>query len=147
MRHSPDRQSVRVPPAGDAILRLLATVVVDAIDVAWKRQNTPVSIFGRDGPLCEAKAATRSVKNKRLAVLFDKLDLCSWYPMDSRHLSERGKGTIVEYLVVKLYEIRGGNTRLAELVLACMIQCLVWFAIYDIQKKRSQIPFILRCRR
>ena len=64
--------------------------------------------------------------------------------MGSRHLSERGKGTIVEYLVVKLYEIRGGNTRLAELVLACMIQCLVWFAIYDIQKKRSRIPFIDR---
>ena len=62
--------------------------------------------------------------------------------MDSRKLSEREKGTIVEYLVVKLYEIRGGNTRLAEVVLACMTQCLVWFAIYDIQKKRSRVLFI-----
>ena len=135
---------MRLPTAGDAILRLITTVVVDAIDAVWKRQGTPVSIFGRDGPLCEAKAATRAVKNKHLAVLFDKMDLCLWYPMDSRHLSERGKGTIVEYLVVKLYETRGGNTRLAELILACMIQCLVWFAIYDIQKKRSRIPLIDR---
>ena len=78
IRQSWDQQSLRLPTAGDAILRLITTVVVDAIDAVWKRQGTPVSIFGRDGPLCEAKAATRAVKNRHLAVLFDKLGLCLW---------------------------------------------------------------------
>ena len=32
IRQSPDKKSLLVPTAGDAILRLLATVVVDAID-------------------------------------------------------------------------------------------------------------------
>ena len=93
---------------------------------------------------CEAKAATRSVKNKHLALLFDKMGLCLWYPMDSSSLPEHEKGTIVEYLVVKLYETRGRNKSLAELILACMTQCLIWFAIYDIQRKRSLVPFIAR---
>ena len=130
--------------AGDAILRLLATVVVDAIDAVWKRQGTPVSIFGRDGPKCEAKAATRAVKNKHLALLFDNMGLCLWYPMDSSSLPEHEKGTIVEYLIVKLYESRGSNKRLSELVLVCMTQCLIWLAIYDIQRKKNLVPFIAR---
>ena len=143
MRLSSDKQSVYFSTAGDAILRLLATVVVGAIDVAWKRQNTPVSIFGREGT-CEAKAATRAVKNKHLAVLFDKMGLCVWCPMNSSNLSEKEKGDIMEYLIAKLYESRGSNKRLSELVLACMTQCLIFFAIYDIQRKKNLVPFIAR---
>ena len=98
MRQSSDKQSLpHLSTAGDAILRLLATVVVDAIDVAWKRQKTPVSIFGREGPSCEAKAATRAVQNKHLAVLFDKIGLCVWCPMNTSNLSEKEQGNIVEY--------------------------------------------------
>ena len=66
----------------------------------------------------------------------------SWDPVDSSKLNEHEKGNIMEYLVVKLYETRGGNARLAELVLACMIQCLIWFAIYDTRRKTSLVPFL-----
>ena len=64
--------------------------------------------------------------------------------MDSSSLPEHEKGGKVEYLVVKLYEVRGRNKRLAELVLACMTQCLIWFAIYDIQRKKNLVPLIAR---
>ena len=64
-------------------MRLLATVVADAIDAVWKRQDTRVSIFSRDGASCEAKAATAAVQNKHLAVLFDKMGIGSWVPVDS----------------------------------------------------------------
>ena len=49
IRQSSDKQSLpHLATAGDAILRLLATVVVDAIDVAWKRQkNTCFDIWSR----------------------------------------------------------------------------------------------------
>ena len=78
INQSSDQQSTPcLATAGDAILRLLATVVADAIDAVWKRQGTHASIFGRDGPKCEAKAATRAVKNKHLALLLDKMGLCS----------------------------------------------------------------------
>ena len=54
-------------------------------------------------------------------------------------LDQHAKGTIIECLVARLYETEGANTRLAELMLACMIQSLVWFTIYDIESKRSQV--------
>ena len=119
-------------------------MVVDAIDADWERQNTRLSIFIRDGPSCEAKAATEAVKNELLAILFDKIGVDSLVPVDSSKLNEHEKGNIMEYLVVKLYETKGGNARLAELVLACMIQSLIWFAIYDIRRKRSLVPFLSR---
>ena len=125
-------------------MRLLATVVVDAIDVVWKRQDTPCSIFGREGPKCEAKAATRAVKNRHLAVLFDNMGVYLWYPMDSSNLSEKDKGTIMEYLIAKLYEVRGVKKRLSELVLVCMTQCTIWFAIYDTRRKKNLVPLISR---
>ena len=145
IRQSSDKRSLpSLATAGDAILRLLATVVVDAIDVVWKRQDTPCSIFGREGPKCEAKAATRAVKNKHLAVLFDKMGVYLWYPMDSSNLSEKDKGTIMEYLIAKLYEVRGVKKRLSELVLVCMTQCTIWFAIYDTRRKKNLVPLIFR---
>ena len=117
-------------------------MVVDAIDADWERQGVRLSIFIRDGPSCEAKAATEAVKNEFPAILFDKMGVDSWAPVESSKLNEHEKGSIMEYLVVRLYETKGGNARLAELVLACLIQSLIWFAIYDIRRKRSLVPFL-----
>ena len=144
IRQSPDQKSLLVPTAGDAILPLLATVVVDAIDADWERQSIRLPIFIRDGPSCEAKAAKEAVQNEYLAILFDKMGVGSWVTVDSSKLNEHEKANIMEYLVVRLYETKGGNARLAELVLACIVQRLIWFAIYDIRSKRSRVPYLSR---
>ena len=133
-----------VSTAGDAILRLLSAVVVEAIDADWERHKIRLSIIIRDGPPCEAKAATEAVKNEFLAILFDKMGVDSWVPVECSKLNEHEKGSVMEYLVVELYETKGGNARLAELAFACMIQSLIWFAIYDIRRKRSLVPFLSR---
>ena len=119
-------------------------MVVDAIDADWERQGIRLQIFIRDGPSCEAKAAKEAVQDEYLAILFDKMGVGSWVPVDSSKLNEHEQANIMEYLVVKLYETKGGNARLAELVLACLIQSLIWFAIYDIRRKRSLVPFLSR---
>ena len=106
IRQSPDKKSLLVPTAGDAILRLLSAVVVDAIDADWERHNIRLSIFIRDGPSCEAKAAKEAVQDEYLAILFDKMGVGSWVPVDSSKLNEHEKANIMEYLVVRLYETK-----------------------------------------
>ena len=145
MRQSLGGDSLRYATVGDAILRLLATAVVDAIADAWKRSGLRVPCcFLRDGAACESTVAKEAVRNERLALLFDKMCLGSVLFLTHSRLSCHTKADIMEYIFAKLYETEDENVRLAELLLACMIQTLVFFTIYDIKAKRCLLPYLSR---
>ena len=156
MSSSPDGNHLRPATAGDAILRLLTTAVVDAIADVWRRNPDTnemswfVKGFTREGSLCESEVARQAQSNKNLALLFDKMrvgellsgkvKLDGWGPERTQKI----KGGIMECLIFQLYETTGECTRLAEFLFACMVQALVFFVLYDIEEKRSLLPFLAR---
>ena len=156
LSHSRGGNQLRPGTAGDAILRLLATAVVDAIADVWRRDPWTNGRswfrkgFNRDGPKCECEVARQATKNKNLGLLFDKMRVVELLPgrvkLDDGApvMTQKTKGDIMECLIFQLYETEGEYRRLAELLLACMVQALVFFAMYDIEEKRSLLPFLSR---
>ena len=134
---SRDGNGLRIATAGDAVLRCLATVFADDFKSQWDEDGikTPF-IFKRDGFACEGQVARRAVQNRLLASLFDHMQLSSFLIDPPVKMSNRQKGTILEYLIARLYEIRGDDARLAELLLSCLTQVLLWLAICDIELDR-----------
>ena len=151
---SPDGQFMRPATAGDAILRLVLTAIVDAIADLWQHDWGTTSWFLngciRDGPLCETKLARKAAENENLALLFDKMCISEVVKADlmpegiSEHECFKIKGSIMECLFANLYDIEDENGKLAELLIVCMVEALIFFAIYDVKKNRSFLPYLAR---
>ena len=153
---SPDGKFMRPATAGDAILRLVITATVDAIADLWQLEWGTTSWFLkgciRDGPLCEAKLARKAAENENLALLFDKMRISEVIHADlmleevSNRACIRKKASIMECLFATLYEVADGDEKkkLAELVIVCMVEALIFFAMYDVKEDRSLLPYLAR---
>ena len=151
---SPDGKFMRPATAGDAILRLVITATVDAIADLWQVDWGTTSWFLngciREGPLCETKLARKAAENENLALLFDKMCISDVVNADlmlegvSEHECFKIKASIMECLFANLYDVEGESGKLAELLIVCMVEALIFFAIYDVKKNRSLLPYLAR---
>ena len=151
---SPDGKFMRPATAGDAILRLVITATVDAIAELWQVDWGTTSWFLngciREGPLCETKLARKAAENENLALLFDKMCISDVVNADlmlegvSEHECFKIKASIMECLFANLYDVEGESGKLAELLIVCMVEALIFFAIYDVEKNRSLLPYLAR---
>ena len=140
---------MRPATAGDAILRLMMTAIVDAVEELWRPEWGAMSWhlkgFTRDGPRCEAKVARKAVENQLLALLYEKMRMCEVVPEGvTSPESVKIKASLMECLFAELYEVEGDYAGLAELLLVCMVQALIFLAIYDVETNRSLLPHLGR---
>ena len=138
---------------GDAILRLWATVMVDAMEDNWSRHKVHVYGCYTRKSTQESVAATVAVQNSRLEVLFDKMQLSTWLsPRVLHRLSQqkeakdlaKAKGDVMEDLIFRLSTKEGEGSYLAEMLIASMVQALVWFGTYNIIKKKPRVFYLSR---
>ena len=138
---------------GDAILRLWATVMVDAMEDNWSHHE--VHIYGcyTRQTTQESVAARVAVENSHLAVLFDKMQLSIWLSPSVRDLLSqqtkakdlaKAKGDVMEDLIFRLSTKEGEDSFLAEMLIASMVQALVWFGTYNIIKKKPRVFYLSR---